>query len=123
MQINSINQSFGKLYIATKRQRQEISEKLDSEHARYLFNNIKYDPFETMKITKAGSVYVYDYLSFDKPKKIEDKNADLISKVKKGIDMLRSAKCPDHRSNRSYAGGEVAAPTFPFGYGGGGWGY
>ncbi len=117
MKINLTNQSFGKLRIATPEQRLKITKELDAESQRYLFKSIQYDSFQAMEITKNGDVYIYD-LSFDKPKKIEDKNLDFISKVRKGIDILRSEKNPDYKSSSPYYIGEVASPGYCCGYGG-----
>lgn len=126
MQINSVNnQNFGNLRIATEEQRQKILDNLDNEQKRYLLDSIKYDSFQAMQITKNGDVYIHD-LAFEKPKKIEGDN--LISKVRKGIEILWSEKYPSRRSNcnsnnNSYAGGEVASPGYCCGYGGYGCGW
>ena len=113
--------SFGNLQISTKKQTDEILSNLDSERKRYLLKDIKYDSFCALKVCENNNVFINE-LSFDAPQKVEGDN--LLAKVQKAIDILWSTKYPNHRtSGNSYYGGEVSAPTYPFGYSGGGWGY
>ena len=125
MKINYVNrQSFGTLKIEKKGlHRKEITDSLDAKRRKHLIEDISCDTFQVMTIEKDDTVHVYDMKSrFSK--KIDGNN--LLDNIREGIDLLMCVKQSslfNRKRSESYCGGEVSAPTYPFGYSGGGWGY
>lgn len=123
MKINSWNrQSFGILKIEKKElQYGKLKDYLDAKRRTHLIEDISCDTFQEMTIKENDTVYVYDMHS-NFFSKIDGNN--LLDNVREGIDLLMSIKQSYNRKkSECHLGGEVSAPTYPFGYSGGGWGY
>ena len=117
------SQNFGQLKVELpKKKYNNLLNSLDKDEKDFLLGPVKEGYFYNMTIDKVGGVSISSNALEHSPRYVSEEGSPA-ENVRRAIAILRSHSHSSDSRNNSGGGWEVPAPTYPFGPGGGDWGF